>query len=176
MTAMDDVTYLFGGWPAVLRVVFITVTGYVTLLLLLRASGRRPLARMSAFDFIITVTLGSAYGRVVTATEVGLVEAVVGFGMLILLQMWAAFLNERSNVIKRISSEEPALLYHDGQYVQQAMRRHRILEDDLQGVARKNGLGSVHEAVAIILERDGQFSVLTEGKLGDGSALAPLTG
>ncbi len=111
-----------------------------------------------------------------TATEVGLVEAVVGFGMLILLQMWAAFLNERSNVIKRISSEEPALLYHDGQYVQQAMRRHRILEDDLQGVARKNGLGSVHEAVAIILERDGQFSVLTEGKLGDGSALAPLTG
>ena len=24
MTAMDDVTFLFGGWPAVLRVVFIT--------------------------------------------------------------------------------------------------------------------------------------------------------
>jgi uncharacterized membrane protein YcaP (DUF421 family) len=111
MTAMDDVTFLFGGWPAVIRVIFITVTGYITLLLLLRASGRRPLARMSAFDFVITVTLGSAYGRVVTATEVGLVEAVVGFSMLIALQMSAAWLNEHSNVIRRISSEEPTLLY-----------------------------------------------------------------
>ena len=148
----------------------------MTLLLLLRVSGQRPLARMTAFDFIITVTLGSTFGRVVTATDVGVVEAVVGFAMLILLQMSAAFLKERSALMRRISSEEPALLYHDGQYVQRAMRRHRILEDDLRGVARKNGLGSVHEAVAIILERDGQFSVLTEEKLGDGSALAPLTG
>jgi uncharacterized membrane protein YcaP (DUF421 family) len=171
---MDDVTFLSGGWRPAARVVFITAAGYVSLLLLLRVSGKRPLARMTAFDFVITVTLGSAFGRVVTATEVGIVEAVLGFAMLVLLQVGAAWLQERWKGMRDLLAEEAALLYHNGEFVRRAMRRHRIMEDDLLGVVRKNGLGSLEEATAVILERDGQFSVLTSEGYGDGSALEKL--
>lgn len=171
---MSAVTFLSGGWEPALRVVFITVAGYLSLLVLLRVAGKRPLARMTAFDFVITVTLGSAFGRVVTATEVGLLEAVLGFATLVLLQLAAASLQRRWRGMRDVLSEEAALLYHNGAFVQRAMKRHRIIEEDLEGVVRKNGLGSIEEAVAIIIERDGRFSVLTSGGLGDGSALESL--
>jgi ribose/xylose/arabinose/galactoside ABC-type transport system permease subunit len=42
-------------------------------------------SRMTPFDFVITVTLGSAFGRVLTAQEVALVEVFVAFGLLVVL-------------------------------------------------------------------------------------------
>jgi hypothetical protein len=35
---------------------------------------------------VLTVTLGAAFGRVLTAREVALVEVIAGFGALVLLQ------------------------------------------------------------------------------------------
>jgi uncharacterized membrane protein YcaP (DUF421 family) len=81
-----DVTFLSNGWVPVARVLFITVTGYLTLLVLLRLSGQRTLAQMSALDLVITVTIGSAFGRVITAREVAVVEVVAAFGALVLLE------------------------------------------------------------------------------------------
>ena len=168
---MDDVAFLFDGWAPVARVVFITFTGYLALLLILRATGPRTLARMKPFDFVVTVTLGSAFGRVITATEVSIVEVFAAFAMLAGLQMGVANLHTRSAFARRITTPGPTLLYHNGEVVRQGLWRHRIREADLNAVVRQQGMGSLQEAQAIVLEDDGRFSVISGAQLGDGSAV-----
>lgn len=169
-----DVTFLSNGLEPVLRVLFITSTGYLTLLVLLRVSGQRTLSQMTAFDLVITVTLGSAFGRVITAREVALVEVVAAFGTLILLQVVVAWLWGRSSAMRDRLHPQPALLYLDGEVVEAALRTHHLTEQDLVSAARQDGLGSLDEVRAIVLEGNGSFAVISASQYGDGAAVRGL--
>jgi uncharacterized membrane protein YcaP (DUF421 family) len=168
---MDEPSFLFDGWTPVLRIVFISAAGYLSLLLLLRVSGQRTLAQMTPFDFIIAVTIGSAFGRTLTAREVSLVEVVVMFLALLTLQWVVAGLRFRGGMLAPVLSTPPSVVYYDGQIVERMMRRHRLTEDDLLGAVRENGMGSIEEAQAIVFEPSGHFAVIGPSQMGDGSAL-----
>jgi uncharacterized membrane protein YcaP (DUF421 family) len=170
---VNDVMFVWGGWDPILRILLITTLGYIWLVTLIARLGQRTLANMTPFDFVVTVTLGSAFGRVITAREVAASEVVVAFAVLMALQWGVALLRSRSRRITKVLESEPSLLYHRGQMVQRAMRRHRIDPTDLLGAVRRSGMGSLSEAVAIVLEPNGEFAVIGADQLGDGSALPP---
>lgn len=47
---MDDTTFLWNGWQPLIRILLIGSSAYIAIVLILRISGKRTLARMSAFD------------------------------------------------------------------------------------------------------------------------------
>ncbi len=49
----------FDGWGSLVRVLVVGACAYLSLLALLRLSGKRTLAKLNAFDFVVTVALGS---------------------------------------------------------------------------------------------------------------------
>lgn len=171
---MDDVSFLWQGWEPLARIVFIGTLGYVWLLLLLRGSGQRTLATMTPFDFIITVTLGSAFGRVLTAKDVSLAEVLVVMALLLTLQWLVADLRARSGRVAALVDINAVLLYHRGEIMHRQLRRHRLKESDLEGAARQNGYGSLSEVEAIVLEKSGTFSAIGHAERGDGAALRGL--
>lgn len=170
-----DVVFYFNGWLPVLRVLVIALTGYLTLVVLLRFTARRTLAQMSALDFVITVTIGSAFGRVLTARSVALAEVVTAFVALVVLQQVMAFA-WRSPRLRRFVDVPPAVLFHDGQVMHAALRRHRLQEQDLLAAARRSGNGSMDDVHTVLLEGNGSLTVLTDARYGDGSTLDPVDG
>ena len=56
---MELQSLLFDDWNTLLRTLIIGILGYVSLVLLLRISGRRTLSKMNAFDLVVTIALGS---------------------------------------------------------------------------------------------------------------------
>lgn len=170
----SDVTFLFNDWAPVLRVLFIALTGYLTLLVLMRVNGQRTLAQMSSLDLVITVTMGSAFGRVLTARDVALVEVIAAFGALVALERLISEAWVRTPRIRRLLTDDPALLYLDGQVIERSMRRNRLREDDLLTALRQEGMGSLEDARAIVLESNGSFSVLSAEQFGSGDAVRDL--
>ncbi|PPK97998.1 hypothetical protein CLV92_102149 [Kineococcus xinjiangensis] len=168
---MDELWW--GGWDPVVRLLVVGTLGYVWLVGVLRVTGPRNLAKMTPFDFVLTVTLGSAYGRVLTATEVPLVVALLALTLLVALQWAFAALRRRSSGFRRLVDTGPVLLFHDGEFVEPAMRRHRFLESDVHSAARENGLGSLDDVAAVVLQADGSFAVIQRSSMGDASAVAP---
>ncbi len=173
---MADVVLLTDGWAPIARTLIVTTATYVALVVMVRISGQRTLARMTTFDFILAVTLGSAFGRVVTATEVGVVDAIVALGVLIAIQWLLVLLRARVRSVGRLLNPRPSLVYHDGHLQHAALRRHRLTEDDVLVNLREQGLGSLGEAHTIVLEPDGAFSIITADKVGDGHALEGVRG
>jgi uncharacterized membrane protein YcaP (DUF421 family) len=171
---MDRVTFFFGGWEPVARILVVGTLAYVALVLLLRASGKRTLAQMNAFDFVITVAVGASFGRLLTARSVALVEAVAAFVLLVSLQSAMAWLQVRFPGFARAVTTPPSLLFFRGRILRDALRRERISEAELEAVVREHGVGSFDEVEAIVLESDGRFAVVKAKQAGDGSALRSI--
>jgi uncharacterized membrane protein YcaP (DUF421 family) len=54
----------FESWESIARTLLMTSLSYVTMVILLRISGKRTLAKMNAFDFVVTIALGSSLATV----------------------------------------------------------------------------------------------------------------
>jgi uncharacterized membrane protein YcaP (DUF421 family) len=76
----------FDSWSGIGRTVVVGVLAYLGLVVLLRSSGKRTLSKMNAFDFVVTVALGSTLATSLLSREVALVEAMVAFAVLVCAQ------------------------------------------------------------------------------------------
>lgn len=55
--------WIFAGWEPPLRTIVVGIASYLGLVLVLRVSGKRTLSQLNAFDFVVTVALGSTSRR-----------------------------------------------------------------------------------------------------------------
>ncbi|WP_147917143.1 DUF421 domain-containing protein [Ruania zhangjianzhongii] len=169
-----DSSYFWAGWTPIWHTLLIGTVGYLTLVILLRGTGPRTMAKMTPLDFIIAVSLGSVFGRVVTAADVGLAQAVVALILLVAVQWTLAIARSRWRFMRRLLDAPPALLYYDGEWQRKALRRHRLTEVDVHTAARQSGHGSLADLQAVILQQDGSLGVITKDSMGDGSSVLPF--
>lgn len=157
MTAM-----FFDGWWPILRVVVIGPLAYVALVALLRASGKRTLAKLNAFDLVVTVALGSTFATVLLSKSVPLLDGVTALATLVGLQFGVAWLSVRSQAISGFVKSEPTLLLRGGEFLDAALRRQRVTRDEVRAALRNSGVPDGGRASAVILETDGSLSVIKD--------------
>lgn len=150
----------FDDWWGLLRVLIVGSVTYAALILLLRASGKRTLSKLNAFDFVVTVALGSTLATVLLSSDVALAEGVTALSLLLGLQYAVAWTSSRIPAVERLVKSEPTLLYRDG-FLTGAMRRERVTPDELRQAARGQGYAGLGDVAAIVLETDGSLSILT---------------
>ncbi len=169
-----ELTYFWTGWSAIWHTLLIGTVGYLTLVILLRGTGPRTMSKMTPLDFVIAITLGSAFGRVVTAVDVGLAQVIVALVLLVVVQWVLAAARARWRFARRLLDSPPALLYYDGELQERSLRRHRLTEHDVHAAARGNGYGSLADVQAVVLHQDGALGVIASSAMGDGSSLLPF--
>lgn len=150
----------FDSWVGVVRIIVMGVLGYLGLILLLRISGKRTLSKMSAFDFVITIAFGSVFANVLMAPGTALAEGVTALAMLVLLQFSVTWLSVRSRRVESLVKAEPALIYYDGRIDHRQMKRERITQAELHAAVRSAGLLSLDSLYAVVLETNGDLTVL----------------
>src|SRR4051794_21415099 len=96
----------FSGWPDLWRVIAVGVMAYFSLVALLRISGKRTLSKMSAFDLVVTVALGSTLATVLISKDVTLAEGVTALALLIALQFIISWLAVRSKRVEGLVKAE----------------------------------------------------------------------
>ena len=161
----------FDTWSDLVRVVVITMLAYASLILLLRISGKRSLAKLNIFDFVVTIALGSTLATVLLSSEVSFAEGVLALAMLALLQWIVSYGSVRADWFKRMIRSEPRLLLRDGDLMGDAMRDERITRGEIESAVRKAGIGDLAQVAAVVLETDGELSVVARSSAGDRSVL-----
>lgn len=159
----------FDNWQAVVRTGVLGVLAYASLVFLLRISGRRTLSKMNAFDLVVTVALGSTLATVILNKNVTLVQGTLAFALLIGMQFAVTWTSVRVSWVRQVVTGEPALLFYQGDYLTAALKRARVTEDEVRAAVRANGMASLEQAQAVVLETDGSFSVVGKGT-GEGSS------
>ena len=165
----------FDSWEVLARTLVIGLLAYVGLLVLIRASGKRTLSKMNAFDLVVTVALGSTLATILLSKEVALSQGLLAFALLIALQFVITWSSVRVGAIRTLVTGEPALLLYRGAFLQQALRAERVTEGEVRAAIRGAGLADLEEAEAVVLETDGSFSVV-QRDAGTASSLDDVPG
>lgn len=159
----------FNGWTGPLRTLVIGVFAYAMLVLFLRIAGNRTLSKMNAFDFLVTVAMGSTLASVLLTQDVSLLQGAVAFALLIGLQFAVTWSSVRWPWIRKIVTGEPVLLVHQGCLLTRAMLLSRVTEKELMACVRQAGLFDFQAVTALVLETDGTFTVIPRSSSDDGS-------
>lgn len=161
LPAMDDL----------MRVLLVTPVCYLAAVIAIRASGKRSLAKLNAFDLVVTVALGSVLASIVTSSELSVVTGLVGFALLLVMQVlisaWTAHHTDHDGMVRA----EPTLLVRDGELLTDAIRQARLTPFEVFQAIRSSGQGGLDTVAAACLESDGTISVIPTSNLGDGRAL-----
>lgn len=150
---------IFQGWSGIVRTLVVGALAYLALVLFLRISGKRTLAKLNAFDLVVTVALGSTLSAILLQESIALAEGAAALGLLIGLQYGVTYLSVRSRSFAKLVRSEPTLLARDGQFCDGAMRRARITEGEAMSAIRAAGADELARVAYLVLESDGTLSV-----------------
>ena len=96
------------------RTLVVGTIAYAVLVVLLRLSGKRAIAKMNIFDFVVTVALGSTLANVITDADIDLATGITALVLLVGVQYaisWSASHSARFE--KWINGRPTLLLYRD---------------------------------------------------------------
>lgn len=150
----------FDGWNGILRMLAVGVPAYVALVVLLRISGKRTLAKMNAFDLVVTVAFGSILATALLDRTLPLADIVFAFVLLVGLQFIVTWSSLRSQTVDRILKNDAAVLYGDGAFIDEAMLDERVTRSEVMAAVRLQGLDALEQVERVVLETDGSLAVV----------------
>lgn len=152
----------FDNWESLTRTLIITIIAYIAIILMLRISGKRTLSKMNAFDFIITIALGSAFATITLNKSVALADGALVFFLLIFLQYSITWLSVRNKFIKKLITSRPSLLLYKGELFKDVLKKERITIEEIYVAARQKGISDLKSIDAIVLETAGEITVIAK--------------
>lgn len=150
----------FDGWSGILRMLAVGVPAYAALVLLLRIGGKRTLAKLNAFDLVVTVAFGSILATALLDATLPLADVIVAFALLVILQFIVTWSSLRSRTVDRVLRNDPTVLYERGEYLEEVMRRERVKPSEVMAAVRSQGLDDLDHVERVVLEADGSLSVV----------------
>jgi uncharacterized membrane protein YcaP (DUF421 family) len=166
----------FHTWADLLRIVLVGTAAYLTLVTVLRVSGKRTLAKLNAFDFIVTVALGSTLATILLNSDVSWTEGAVALGILAGLQFLVATVTSRVPAGRSVMTARPTLLVRNGCLLDAALRSQRVTAAEVRQAVRAAGVLDLARVSAVVLETDGTLSVVMTDQVGDAWALSDVEG
>lgn len=166
----------FDTWADILRVLLVGSAAYGALMVVLRVSGKRTLSQLNAFDFVVTVSLGSTLATVLLSADTSWSEGVLALALLAGLQFLMAWISTHLPWARPLFTSRPAVLLRDGELLHEAMRRNRLSEGEVRQAVRTQGMGDLSDVGAVVLETNGSLSVIPASQYGNGSAMDEVKG
>ncbi|WP_294276787.1 DUF421 domain-containing protein [uncultured Chryseobacterium sp.] len=149
----------FENWTHVWHMALMTVISFMALFILIRISGKRTLAKFNAFDFIVTVALGSVLAFMMLA-KITFTEGLVVLLLIIGLQYLFARLSRASDTMDQVLNASPRLLFYKGQYLKDNMKKEAITEEEISAVIRQEGIAKFEDVLAVVIEPNASVSVI----------------
>lgn len=134
---------------------------YVFLLLVFRIAGKRTLAEITTFEFVLLLVLGEAMQQAIIGDDFSVTNAYIIILVLIFAEIVMSLLQVRFKTFNKWTEGVPALLIHDGKIQEEVLRKSRVDEEDILQAARElRGLERMDQIKHAVLEKSGGISIV----------------
>jgi uncharacterized membrane protein YcaP (DUF421 family) len=129
-------------------------------LILIRVSGRRSFGVRSPLDNIITISLGAIMSRAVVGAS-NFLPVVVCCFVIVLLHRLVGWFIANSKLFGRFIEGEKILLFEDGVFKKENMKKALVCQEDLMQGVRKSALTEdMNKIEKVYMERNGEISAI----------------
>lgn len=134
---------------------------YLFVLVLLRLTGKRTLAQITTFDFVLLLIISEATQQALIGEDNSMINSAIVVATLVGLNVLMSLLKQRWPWVDRLLDDVPIVIVENGKPLKDRMDKVRVDEDDVLDAARQiHGLERMDQIRHAILERDGQISII----------------
>lgn len=134
---------------------------YLVLMLIFRITGKRSLAQITTFDFVLLLVIGEATQQALLGNDFSVTNAAIVIVTLLGLDLGLSLVQARFPGIGPWLDDVPLVLVEDGKVLKRRMDKSRIAESDILHAARTTqGLERMDQIKYAVLERTGEVSII----------------
>jgi len=133
---------------------------YVLVIFYIRILGKRSTSELNNFDWIVTVSVGSIVASTVILKDISVVEGGLSILIMTTLQYLVTKIMFKSEQVRELVKSTPQLLLFEGEFIDENMRKERILKPEIYAAIRQKGLKSVKQIYAVVLETNSKISII----------------
>lgn len=147
------------------------------LVLIVRVVGRRPGRQLTPFEYVLVFFIGGLALTAIVGDERSFTSAGCQILAIALAHYTIAWARTKSKAIARLLDGTPLVLLEtrDGQRGWRAdtMTKMRVQDTDVMFSARDHGLKTLQDIGTVVLERNGDISILTPAERGPSDQQGP---
>ena len=145
------------------NVILYSIIIFVLLMSLTRIIGKKLLAQMTFFDFVVGITMGTIGGGFVT-TEIKGFYVLLSPVVLTLAVIFTGYITLKSVPARKLLEGEPLIMIQNGKIYEKNMKKIRYNLDDLLMQLREKSVFDINEVEFAVLEPHGKLSVLKKSQ------------
>ena len=145
----------------VLRGLLLTALAMFWVVVLVRVNGLRSFSKMTNFDFVMTVAVGSLLAGASQSTSwSAFAQTILAMAALFAVQYVTARMRKASDTFETLMQNKPVVIMRDGKILPEALAETRVAKGDLIAKLREANVLDLSKVRAVILETTGDISVL----------------
>lgn len=139
------------------------VVVYIILLLIFRVFGKRSLAQITTFDFVLLLIISEAVQPSLMGNDSSMTNSFLLVLTLLGIELFLSLVQRRAPMLKKVVEDVPLILVENGNMLEDRMHKARVDQSDILATARLNqGLERMEQIRYAILERNGNISIVPE--------------
>lgn len=142
-----------------------TILVYFVVFTVLRIMGKREIGKLSVFDLVISIIIADIAVLMIEETKMSLIEGLLPIGVLVLVQILAAYLSMKNEKLRVIFDGKPSILIENGRINWREMQKQRYTLDDLLIQSRLQNVNDISKIAFAILETNGNLSIMKKRDL-----------
>lgn len=134
---------------------------YLFLLVVFRIGGKRSLAEITTFDFVLLLIIAETTQQALLGEDFSLVNCFLLVATLIMVDYFLALWKRRHPLVDKVLDGTPLVLMDNGRMLADRMKECRVNADDILTAARRDhGLERLDQVKFAVLERSGGISII----------------
>jgi uncharacterized membrane protein YcaP (DUF421 family) len=143
-----------------------SIVVYVFLLVVFRLSGKRSLAQITTFDFVLLLIIGEATQQALIGNDNSIVNSMLVIIALMTTDIALSLLKQRWPRLDKYVDDVPLLIVENGEPLRDRMKKVRVDEEDVLAAARElQGVERMEQIRYAVLERSGGISIIPKRSL-----------
>ncbi|MFZ5987242.1 MAG: YetF domain-containing protein [Bacillota bacterium] len=141
-----------------------TLIAYILLLILTRMMGRKMVAQVTFFDFVVAIIVGSVVANIAVNQDMPLVS---GFTVLVVLSAMTILVQVlllKSFLLRKLIDFGSIVVIENGKIISENLKTTRLRLDNLLMLLREKDAFSIADVEYAVLETDGKLSVLKKSQ------------
>ncbi|QCO66591.1 DUF421 domain-containing protein [Luteimonas yindakuii] len=143
-------------WEIVLRASVV----YLGLALVLRVVPKRQTGNLAPNDILALVVIGSIAASAVLGEATSTLDLMLKILVIVLWDYLFNLAEYHFPRFRRVAQDTPTLLIHEGQVLEDNLRREKLTDEELAAALRGHGIDDLRDVRQAVLEVDGRISVI----------------
>ncbi len=140
-------------------IIFRTALAFVLMLAAVRLLGKQMIARMTYFNFVANITLGSLTGAIVLDHNISLGDLILGISIFTLITFLASFIALKNRLINKWIGGHSIELIRDGKILEGELEKSRLKLESLIQQLRLRNVFEIDTIQQAFLETNGELSI-----------------